>query len=155
MLLNSEWKKMHIDKINKITENSIDEILKTDIDGRDLADEVEYYLQKYNIDKLSDETLINILTILNESDNTIYAPKLLLSLDKRINVINEFSSKVEPVFIKYLPIEIAKNNNVQKNFVDIIVNYLSINNDVNFLLDYLEIDDLEIAKYFYEKINNQ
>ncbi|MDD2870531.1 MAG: hypothetical protein PHS49_00945 [Candidatus Gracilibacteria bacterium] len=154
MGLNEDWKEMHLNKINEITEDALDNILKTDIDGRDLADEVEYYLQKYSIEKIPDKTLIDILTRLNQEDAIIYVPKMLLGLDKKINVINEFSSRVDPAFIRFLPSEIAKNNEVQKNFVDVIANYVHIDSDVDFLLDYLEIDDSEIAKYFYDTIKN-
>jgi hypothetical protein len=97
---------------------------------------------------------MTLLTKLSESDSLIYAPKLLLNLDKKINVINEFSKNVNPAFIKYLPIELAKNNQVQKNFVDIIANYTNIDSDTSYLLGYLEIDDKEIAKYFYTTIKN-
>lgn len=155
--LNEDWKEMHIKKINEISENSINEILKTDIDARDLAYEVEYYLQKYPIDKLADNILIEILTKLNNDEAIIYAPKLLLSLDKKINVITEFSSRVDPIFIRFLPSEVAKNNDVQKKYIEIIYWYaknIKGESDISYLLDYLEIDDLEIAKYFYTTMKN-
>ncbi len=154
MWLNKEWKEKHFKKIDEITIDAMDKILDNGILGRDLAYEVEYYLQKYSINDLSDEKIVTILTNLNDADCLKYAPKLLISLDKKINIVNDFIKNKDHWFIKNLPTELRKNNEIQKNYIDVIRNYASINSDTSFLLDYLEFDDLEIVKYFYINIKS-
>lgn len=155
MFLDPKWKKSHLKKIDEITEDSIDKMLNNNekkID--DLAHEVEYYLNKYTLNDLSDKNIEKILTELLKTGTLNYAPKFLFGLNNKIGIVSNFITKNDESFIKVLPFDIIKNNEVQIAIIDTIGKNIKNNKKYDLLLDHLEIDDIEIAKYFYKTIKN-
>ncbi len=158
MWLNEEWKKLHLNKTEEITKDSIDKLLSSKLDAEDLAYEIEYFLNsEFDITDISDENITKILVALNDSNCLENAPKLLLQLNKKINVVNNFLQNEDSLLIRYLTTELRKNQEIQKTYINILAQTASSEkskNSLDYMLTLIDIDDIEIAKYFYDTINS-
>lgn len=151
--MNLDSKNMSLDKINKLAPDFIDKLINewtTD----NLSDEIEYFLSKYNINDLSDEVIEKILSITMSDDTLKYAPKFIFGLNEKTNIVKDFILNNDENLIKYLPNKISKNNEVQKSIIDKIALNVRNNSNNDLLLNYIDVDDAEIARYFYKTIKD-
>lgn len=152
MWLDKTWKENHLKKIDEITKDSIDELINKN-KTEDLAYEVEYFLYKFKVNDLSDSTIVKILNVLVKDNTLQYAPKFVFGLNEKTDIIKNYIKNNDVNIIKFLPAEILKNNDIQKSIIDKIVVNSNSNSSNDLLLNYIEVDDYEIAKYFYDSIN--